>query len=313
MDDTIGSSESKARHPEYHSRNPQANSSKLRPSRTSARAQMNRSIDLKVQSLFMSPAALVAAGIILPPLCYVLITSFQGDAGPLSAYKVIVESSLFRQTLATTLVVASISSVLSLILGYIVALHLARQHPNRRTMLMVLILLPFWTSILVKCFAFTIILGRHGIINNLLSWASGFDVQLPLVLNRVGLFVGMTNFLVPLVVLPVLASLLAIDSALYRAASVMGAKPARMFWTVTVPLSVPGAVAGLLSVFVMSLGAFVIPALLGGPKDQMLSNLVDFYNRQVLDWPKASAISLILLALASIFIVPMTLWRRRKI
>ncbi|MBM2713580.1 ABC transporter permease [Mesorhizobium caraganae] len=274
---------------------------------------MDRSINLRVQSLFMSPAALVAVGIVLPPLCYVLFTSFQGDAGPLSAYIAILESNLFRQTLTTTLVVASLSSVLSLVLGYIVALHLAKQSPNRRTALMFLILLPFWTSILVKCFAFTIILGRYGIINNLLRWASGIDVQLPLVLNRVGLLVGMTNFLVPLVVLPVLASLLAIDSALYRAASVMGAKPARIFWTVTVPLSVPGVVAGLLSVFVMSLGAFVIPALLGGPKDQMLSNLVDFYNREVLDWPKASSISVILLILASIFIVPMALWRRRRI
>ncbi|MGY3585607.1 putative spermidine/putrescine transport system permease protein [Bradyrhizobium sp. USDA 4341] len=274
---------------------------------------MNRSIDFKVQSLFMSPAVLVAVGIVLPPLCYVLLTSLRDEAGAFAAYKAIVESSLFRQTLTTTLVVASISSVSSLILGYIVALHLARQSPDRRTVLMFLILLPFWTSILVKCFAFTIILGRHGIINNLLSWVSGLDVQLPLVLNRIGLLVGMTNLLVPLIVLPVLASLLAIDNALYKAASVMGAKPARMFWTVTLPLSFPGVIAGLLSVFVMSLGAFIIPALLGGPQDQMLSNLVDFYNRQVLDWPKASAISVILLALASLFIVPMALWRRRKI
>ncbi|MGY4362928.1 ABC-type spermidine/putrescine transport system permease subunit I [Bradyrhizobium sp. i1.7.7] len=178
---------------------------------------------------------------------------------------------------------------------------------------MVLVLLPFWTSSLVKCFAFAIILGREGIINSALSWLFDTKIQLPLILNRFGLLVGMTNFLIPLVVLPVLASLLAIDPAIYRAASIMGAKPARVFWTITVPMSLPGTFAAMLSVFVISLGAFVIPALLGGPQDQMLSNLVDFYNRQVLDWPKASAISVVLLGVAFIVAAPLALWRRQKV
>lgn len=178
---------------------------------------------------------------------------------------------------------------------------------------MVLVLLPFWTSVLVKCFAFTIILGRDGIVNSCLSWIFATKVQLPLVLNLVGLLVGMTNYLVPLAVLPVLASLLAIDGAIYRAASVMGAKPARIFWTVTLPMAVPGIFAALLSIFVMSLGAFIIPAVLGGSRDLMLSNLVDFYNREVLDWPKASAISVILFGMAMIFAIPLALGRRQKV
>lgn len=177
---------------------------------------------------------------------------------------------------------------------------------------MVLVLLPFWTSILVKCFAFTVILGRAGIINSILSLIFDTKVELPLVLNLVGVLVGMINFQVPLVVLPVLASLLAIDTAIYRAAAIMGAKPARIFWTVTVPMSLPGVFAGLLSIFVMSLGAFIVPALLGGPHHQMLSNLIDFYNREVLDWPKASAISVLLFGMVFIFAAPLALWRRRR-
>ncbi|WP_168193364.1 ABC transporter permease [Bradyrhizobium sp. NAS96.2] len=260
----------------------------------------------------MSPAVLIAVAIVLPPLLRIIYTSVHGPALSLTSYAEVVKSNLFRETLRTTFIIAGSASVLSLLLGFIVALHLARQPAQRRTALMVLVLLPFWTSILVKCFAFTIILGRDGIINSLLSWIFDTRIQLPLVLNRIGTLVGMTNYLIPLIVLPVLASLLAIDSTIYRAASIMGAKPARIFWTVTVPMSLPGVFAGLLSIFVMSLGTFIIPALLGGRRDQMLSNLVDFYNRQVLDWAKASSISIVLFGIAAAFIIPLILWRRRK-
>lgn len=270
---------------------------------------MNGTNRMQAQALFMSPAVLIAAAVVMPPLLYVFYMSFNGASLSPDAYGDVVSSTLFRQTLTTTLVVAGLSTILSLLLGFIVALHLSRQTERRRTFLLMLVLLPFWTSVLVKCFAFTIILGRNGIINSVLSWIFRTEIQLPLVLNMVGLLVGMTNYLIPLVVLPVLASLLAIDGAIYRAASIMGAKPGRIFWTVTLPLSLPGMFAGALSIFVLSLGAFVVPALLGGPQDQMLSNLVDFYNRQVLDWPKASAISVVLLGLVCVFAAPMALWR----
>lgn len=267
---------------------------------------------IRAQAIFLSPAILVAVAIVLPPLLYVFYTSVHAPTLSLTAYSDVLTSRLFRQTLITTLFIAGSSSLLSLLLGFVVALHLARQPPRRRTILMVLVLLPFWTSILVKCFAFTVILGRAGIINSILSLIFDTKVELPLVLNLVGVLVGMINFEVPLVVLPVLASLLAIDAAIYRAAAIMGAKPARIFWTVTVPMSLPGVFAGLLSIFVMSLGAFIVPALLGGPHHQMLSNLIDFYNREVLDWPKASAISVLLFGMVIIFAAPLALWRRRR-
>ncbi|WP_271574542.1 ABC transporter permease [Bradyrhizobium sp. CCBAU 11361] len=261
----------------------------------------------------MSPAVLVAVGIVLPPLLYVFYTSVDGSALSVASFGEVLTSKLFGRALGTTLVVAASASAISLLLGFIVALHLARQSPRRRTALTVLVLLPLWTSVLVKCFAFTIILGREGIINSALSWAFNAKIELPFVFNRMGLLIGLTNFLIPFVVLPVLASLLAIDGAIYRAASIMGAKSARIFWTVTIPMSLPGLFAALLSTFVMSLGAFVVPALLGGSQDQMLSNLVDFYNRQVLAWPKASAVSVVLFGMALIFAAPLALWRRRKL
>lgn len=274
---------------------------------------MNSTRTLRAQTIFMSPATVIAVAIVAPPLLYVLFTSVHGSALSLTEFDAVLTSSLFRNTLSNTLFVAGLSSLLSLLLGFIVALHLSRQPARRRRFLMILVLLPFWTSALVKCFAFMVILGRRGIINTLLSWALQTKVELPLVLNTVGLMVGMTNYLVPIVVLPILASLLAIDPAVYRAASIMGAKSGRIFWTITVPLSLPGVFAGLLSIFVLSLGAFIIPALLGGPKYLMLSNLVNFYNREVLDWPKASAISVVLCGMVIIFVAPLAFWRRRKV
>ncbi|MGY4473635.1 ABC transporter permease [Bradyrhizobium sp. USDA 3364] len=274
---------------------------------------MIRTSTLRAQAIFMSPATLIGGAIVLPPALYILYTSVQGPNFSLATFNAVLSSTLFRNSLATTLYIAGLSSISSLVLGFVVALHLARQPARRRSFFMVLVLLPFWTSVLVKCFAFTIILGRNGIINSLLSWVFNASIKLPLVFNLTGTLVGMTNYLVPLVVLPVLASLLAIDPAVYRAASIMGAKPVRIFWTVTVPMSLPGLFAALVSIFVMSLGAFIVPALLGSPRDMMLANLVEFYNREVLDWSKASAISVILLAMAFILIAPVAVRRQRKV
>jgi putative spermidine/putrescine transport system permease protein/mannopine transport system permease protein len=260
---------------------------------------------------FVAPAALLSLAIALVPLLFILYTSTYGGSS-VEAFTSVITSNLFRRAMLTTLQVAVLASVISLVLGYIVALHLVRQSPRRRALLMVLVLLPFWTSILVKSYAFTIILGREGVINAFLSWITGTQVALPLIFNRVGVMVGMTNYLTPLVVFPVLASLLAIDPALYRAAEIMGAKPLRIFLTVTLPLSAPGVAAGMLSAAVVSLGFFIVPALLGGKQDLMLANLVDFYTREILDWHIASAVGVILFVLIAIFAVPVMILRRRQ-
>jgi putative spermidine/putrescine transport system permease protein len=247
--------------------------------------------------VYLAPALLLALGVVLVPLAFVMYTSTFAGGFSLRAYATLLQSALFQRSLATTFEISLLASVASLLLGYPVAVHLSRQSPRRRALLMILVLVPFWTSILVKSYAFTVILGREGLINNLLGFLLGHPVELPLLFNRFGVIVGMTNYLVPFVVFPVLASLLAIDRSVYRAAEIMGARPPRIFWRVTVPLSLPGVASAVLSTFVMSAGFFVIPALLGGRKDVMLANLVDFYTRETLDWNLASAIGVILLGL----------------
>jgi putative spermidine/putrescine transport system permease protein/mannopine transport system permease protein len=260
---------------------------------------------------YVSPAAIVSLAIAAVPLVFILFTSLGGSALSLDAFKNLLSSALFLRSLSTTIEISISASLISLVLGYVIALHLARQSPRRRAVYMVLVLLPFWTSILVKSYAFTVILGREGVINSLLSWALGIHVALPMILNRFGVMVGMTNYLTPFIVFPVLASLLAIDPALYRAADIMSARPIRIFFTITLPLSLPGVVAGVSSVMVMSLGFFIIPALLGGRQDVMLANLVDFYTRETLDWNMAAAIGVLLLVMVILLSAP-ALWMRRN-
>jgi len=249
---------------------------------------------------YLGPALVLVLGVVLVPLLFVVYTSLYNQGVTLDAYRVLLKSTLFQKSLVTTLEISLVAAFASLLLGYPVALHLARQSARQRAFLMILVLVPFWTSILVKSYAFTLILGKEGFINQALHFLFGSEVSLQLLFNRVGVIVGMTNYLVPFVVFPVLASLLAIDKSVYRAAEIMGARPPRIFWRITLPLSIPGVASAVISTFVMSAGFFVIPALLGGRKDVMMANLVDFYTRETLDWNLASAIGVILLALATV-------------
>lgn len=240
--------------------------------------------------------------VVLVPLAFVIQTSVwnQSAGFTFTPFLELWESALFRRSLTTTLEISAMASALSLILGYPVAVHLSRLDPRTRAFCMILVLVPFWTSILVKSYAFIVILGKQGIVNSLLSWVFGTSIQIPMLLNRTGVMIGMTNYLIPFVVFPVLASLLAIDRSIYRAVEIMGAKPMTVFWKVTLPLSLPGVASALISTFVMSTGFFVIPALLGGRKDVMLANLVDFYTRETLDWSMAASIGVILLAIVTL-------------
>ncbi len=251
--------------------------------------------------IYLWPALLLALLVVLAPLAFVLHTSvYTNGRFGVETYKALWESALFRRSLATTFEISAMGAFVTLLLGYPVALHLARLNPRARALCMILVLVPFWTSILVKSYAFTVLLGKEGIVNSVLSSVFGTSIQIPMLFNRAGVMVGMTNYLIPFVVFPVLASLLSVDRSVFRAVEIMGAKPVTVFLKVTLPLSMPGVVSALISTFVMSLGFFVIPALLGGRKDVMLANLVDFYTRETLDWNMAAAIGVSLLAIVTL-------------
>lgn len=258
----------------------------------------------RVAVLFLLPAMALMTGIFLVPLAGVAHQSVTNPAWTLAGYVELTTSKLFLRVLWTTFEISLSSSLATLILAYPIAYHLAKQPPRRRALLMTLVMVPFWTSILVKSYAFTVILGQHGAVNSILTWSGLPTVKL--LFNRVGVIIGMGHYLIPFMVFPILNSLLAQPPDLAKAARVMGAGKARIFWRVTLPLSMPGVMAGFLLSMILSLGFFVTPALLGGRRDVMMANLVDMYTRETLDWTMASAIAMILLICSGVLILALS-------
>jgi mannopine transport system permease protein len=246
---------------------------------------------------------ILLGAIFLAPIGYVIALSVYRDGVPtLSGYAWIVSSTLFSNVLLTTLQISVLSTLVSLVLGYIIAYHLSLLSPRGRAIGLAFVLLPFWTSILVKSYAFTVLLGRNGIVNMGLGWVLGANPQIPLIFNRVGVLIGMTNYLVPFIVFPVLSNLLAQDRNLLQAASIMGAHPLVGFWRVTLPLSRPGIFAGSLICLIISFGFFVTPSILGGRRDVMLANLIDLFTRETLNWTVSSAIAVLLLIVSGVIV-----------
>lgn len=267
---------------------------------------MSHAIDSRLALLLLAPLLAVMLAFFLLPTLTIAWTSVGGGALDLAAYREMATSTLIRRVLATTFEISIEATAASLVLGYAMAMYLARQSPRRRALLMILVMLPFWTSILVKSFAFTVVLGDGGLVNAAMRWISGGAFSLSMLFNRTGVLLGMMNFLLPFMILPILANLLAQDPALRRAAETMGAGPVRVFLRVTLPLSLPGVLSGIIMCLALSVGSYITPALLGGRTDMMMANLIDFYTRQTLDWPMASAVAMALLVITGAMVLLLT-------
>lgn len=183
-----------------------------------------------------------------------------------------------------------------LLLGYPLAYLLANLSPKKGNLLMIMVLLPFWTSLLVRTTAWIVLLQSDGVINKFLLWLGLIQHPLNLVYNRIGVVVTMTHILLPFMVLPLFSVMKAIPPSYARAARSLGAGPWRAFWQVYFPQSMPGISAGVLLVFILSIGYYITPALVGGPADQMISYFIADNLSRSLNWGLAAALGGILLA-----------------
>ena len=202
---------------------------------------------------------------------------------------------------------AAMATAITLLLGYPLAYAIARAPARWRGLLLMLVILPFWTSFLIRVYAWIGLLKDNGLINDALLWLGVIGTPLRLLDNDFSVTLGLVYAYLPFMVLPLYAQLDKLDPALIEAASDLGARPARAFWQVTLPLSMPGVAAGVLLVFIPSVGEFVIPELLGGPNTLMIGKVLwdeFFVNR---DWPTAAALAIAMLVLLA---VPMGLMRR---
>jgi putative spermidine/putrescine transport system permease protein len=208
----------------------------------------------------------------------------------------------FVAILLRTLWISAAATAICLLLGYPLAWLLATAPPRWLPLLMAGVLLPFWTSLVVRSAAWMVLLQREGVVNAALLRLGLVEAPLPLLFNRFAVLLAMVHILLPFAVLPIYATLKQLDWRLPRAAASLGAAPLRGFLRVTLPLSLPGLGAGALLVFIQALGFYVTPALLGGANDQMLSWFVGFYATRSVNWGLAAALSLLLLAAVALVV-----------
>jgi ABC-type spermidine/putrescine transport system permease subunit I len=206
---------------------------------------------------------------------------------------------IYLHVLWMTAEVAAVVTIAALLLGYPVAYLLARLDRSKSNLLLILVLVPFWTSVLVRTYAWMVLLGRQGVVNQFLLAIGAIDQPLRLLNTTSALYVAMVHVLLPFMILPLYGVMRGLDEDLLRAAQGLGAAPFAVFRQVWLPLSLPGVFAGCLLVFILALGFFITPALVGGPRDLMIAILiqqqVDLFN-----WPFASALAVVLLAAALI-------------
>jgi putative spermidine/putrescine transport system permease protein len=181
------------------------------------------------------------------------------------------------------------------VLGYPVAYLLATVPTGTSNLLMILVLLPFWTSLLVRTTAWVVVLQTEGVLNDLLIFLNVIDHRIQLIFNRFGVIVAMTHILLPFMILPIFSVMKTISPSYVRAAQSLGAKPFTAFWRVYFPQTVPGIGAGGILVFILALGYYITPALVGGPTDQMISYFIADQTNRALNWGLASAMGAILL------------------
>lgn len=236
----------------------------------------------------------------LVPLGLMARTSFtDGVAG----YREVLHSPLLEPVVVNTLVISGMTTGLAVALAYLCALCAWRSGPVMRAVVLAVVLLPFWTGVLVKNFAWAALLQDNGVINDILQGIGLTSAPVTLLHTRAAVIVGMVHYTLPYAVLPIFAVMVAIDGRLEQAAASLGASRWAVARRVIVPLTLPGVFAATLLVFIISVGFFITPIVLGGPRDQMVANLVAYYARDLVDFRAASVLAILVTITVSLLVV----------
>jgi ABC-type spermidine/putrescine transport system permease subunit I len=251
------------------------------------------------------PALLLVTITMVLPVAWLFWLSFLGDDGALSLvhYARLIEQPSYARIFRATFEISAIATAICIVLGYPLAYVMSQLPPRIAALCMIGVLMPFWTSILVRTYAWLVLLQRQGLIN---SWGIRlglWDEPLALVHNLTGTLIGMVHIMLPFLILPLYGSMRVIDRDYLRAAANLGASPTRAFWLVFLPLSLPGLLAGALIVFILCLGFYVTPALLGGGKVIMVANRIANDIEIFFNWGAASALGVVLLALTALILL----------
>ncbi|MCB1340687.1 MAG: ABC transporter permease [Pseudooceanicola sp.] len=250
------------------------------------------------------PALALVVVVLVIPVAWLFVLSFVGADGAFSLenYTRMVELKSYRRIFLITFQVSFITTALAILAGYPFAYFLAQMPPRIANLFMIAVLLPFWTSVLVRTYAWLVLLQKQGLIN---QWAISlgiWDEPVAMVNNMSGTLIGMLHIMLPFLILPVYGTMKAVDQDMVKAASSLGASPTRAFWSVYFPLTLPGLFAGALMVFILCLGFYITPAVLGGGKIIMVSMKIVSNIELFVNWGAASALGVVLLVIAGIIL-----------
>jgi len=265
------------------------------PNAKQLRAQ-ERAENFALASLAL-PGLILIAIVALAPIAWLFWLSLRDKDGFTVAHYLRLLHPSYTLTLQTTFELSFLVTAICIILGYPLAYIIAQARPRMANLLLLLVMFPIWTSLLVRCYAWLVLLQRRGLVNTWLTDMGLVDTPLRLMHNFTGTAIGMVHIMLPFMVLPLYASMRAISMDYMRAASNLGASPVKAFWHIYVPLSLPGLAAGIIIVFVLCLGFYVTPALLGGGRVMMWSMQIERNVTYHADWGAASALGVVLLAM----------------
>lgn len=224
----------------------------------------------------------------------------------LRGYALLVSDNLYLATYFSSVKMAAITTLWCALIGYPMAYYIARSKPSIRNYMLLAVILPFWTSLLLRVYAWVGLLRNDGLINNALLWLGVIDSPLEIYRTDLAVYIGLVYAYLPFFILPLYANLVKLDTRLLEAASDLGARPIATFLTVTLPLSLPGVIAGSMLVFIPTVGEYVIPEMLGGANTLMMGRIMwtEFFNNS--DWPMAAAVTCVMVLL---LIVPLVLFQ----
>lgn len=244
-----------------------------------------------------APAVLIIVAIILIPVGWLFYLSFVGGDGQLSLehYQKMIQYKSYARVFMTTFQVSMLTTLICILIGYPLAYFLAQLPQRLAGFFMLAVLLPFWTSLLVRTYAWLVLLQRKGILNDFAIHIGLWETPIKLVHNMTGTLIGMAHIMLPFLVLPLYGAMRKIERDMMHAAANLGASPIHAFWKVFFPLSLSGLVAGSLIVFVLCLGFYVTPAVLGGGRVVMVATQITAILENQFDWGAASALGVVLL------------------
>ncbi len=236
------------------------------------------------------PVVVFLAALLVGPLWSIVQGALSGGA---ASFHTLGRNATLFLVIRSTIAVSVITAIVTTVLGYLIAYAAWQSGPVGRLVVFSFVLLPFWTDVLVKNFAWMELLGFNGVINHALMAMGVITDPLRLLHTRLAVIIGMVHYTLPYGVFPIFAVLLTVDKRLNRAATSLGAGKWQSFWLILLPLTLPGILSASLLTFIIAVGFFVTPVLLGGPKDLMISNTIEYYQNQLVNFNTASLLAII--------------------